>query len=140
MSPDLLVAGGVTDGNAGFQVAHAPGDDPAVTLSYASATPEPGHGVYSVSVEPWRLSAVVRRTERGWVASAAELNALGYGETPEMAVADLLDSVEQYLGFIRDDAPRLAPAVAHHAIYVALLDIPRGAWLASVSVDASDVE
>jgi hypothetical protein len=142
MTVDLVVAGGVTDIDSGPEVAPAAGDAQFVTFSYASASGgEPGSGrSYSVDVEPWRLAAAVRRTERGWVASAWALNALGYGESPELAIEDLLDSIEQYLEFLRNDAPPLAPPVAHHASYVRLLDVPRGTWLASVVVDAAAVE
>ena len=137
MTADLVVAGGVTEaGDSSLEIVHAAGDAPSVEFRY----PALGPGGYSVKVEPWRLSAAVRRTERGWVATAATLGSLGYGEAPEDAVADLLDAVGQYLEFLRDDAPALAPAVAHHANYVPLLDVPRGTWLASVDVDATEVE
>lgn len=134
--PELVVAGSVIDaGDAGLELA---GDAPA-QLRYAPAAPAAGSGSYPVTIEP-RLWASIRRTERGWVATAPTLGALGYGETPPAAADDLLDAIEQYLEFLREDAPCLASAIIHHADYVPLLDLPRGAWLASVSVDASQVE
>lgn len=140
MTPELVVAGGVSPGDA-TEFVHAAGDESSVNLRYGALEKQPeATGTYFVRVEPWRLSAVVRRTERGWIATSGVLNALGYGETPETAVEDLLDSVEQYLEFIRDDEPALAPAIAHHSEYVALLGMPRGTWLASVTVDAPAVE
>ena len=139
MTPDLVVAGGVA--GDGFELAYAPGDAPSAHLTYAPISGPVGAGTYSVSVEPWRLVAAVRRTDHGWIATAAELNALGYGATQQEAVDELLIAVEQYLEFLRDDEPRLAPAVAHHANYVPLLHAPRGTWLAAViEVDASAVE
>jgi len=136
VTPDLLVAGGVTHADdAGLEIARSPGDEAPVRLLYRAAEAE--HS-YPVRIEP-RLSAYLRRTDHGYVAVVPTLNGLGYGDTQESALRALGDSIEQYLEFLREDSPRLAPSLAHHAAYVALLDVPRGAWLASVT-DASTLE
>lgn len=134
MTPTALVAGSIDD-EACLVIAHAPGDNVSVRISYPLGAPS---NSYPLRVEPRRLSATLRPTEQGWVARAAALNALGYGSTHAEALDDLADSIEQYLEFLRDDAPRLAPAVAHHATYVQLLRAPRAVWFASV--DAPTVE
>jgi len=140
MTPELLIVGGVTQGdNADLEFAHSPGDEPAGSLRYVRSVEPPEESSYSGSVE-LRLSGVVRATERGWIATAPTLGALGYGDTPQAALDDLLDEIEQYLEFLRDDAPKLAPAIAHHAQYVHLLDVPRATWIASAVVDASPLE
>jgi predicted RNase H-like HicB family nuclease len=135
MTP-TLVAGGLTDAeDAGLEVA-AQGHR-TITIRYAR--PEPVSGSYPVAVSA-RLRAVLRRSEEGWIARAPELDALGHGETWESALENLRDSVEQYLEFIRDDQPRLAPAIAHHAAFVGLLDTPWESWFVSVSVNAAALE
>lgn len=138
MTP-AAVAGGVTrNAQADVEFAHAPGDEHYVTLKYRESEP-PGDS-YSVAFEPSRLNGVVQATERGWVAIASEVGALGYGESVPEAVEDLLDAIEQYLEFLREERPELAPEVANHADYVSLLGTPRGLWLASVKVNATPVE
>lgn len=94
---------------------------------------------YSIPVSGG-LVAIVTPSEEGWIAQAPALKALGHGDTPESALDSLRDALEQYVEFIRDDKPRLAPDIAWHKIYVRLLDLPRQAWFASVTVDAPAVE
>ncbi len=141
MSPSTLVAGGITD-DAGLKIAHSEGDEVSVGIRYPRSAA--GANSYSVRVEPARLSVIVRPSEGGWIAIAPALNALGYGAFQQDALEDLGDSVEQYLEFLREDAPRLALAVAHHAMYIPLLDAPRVVWWASVDAptptDASPLE
>lgn len=140
MSTELLVAGGLEPEPevAGLDVVNERGEQ-LLNLGYAAVTMTPGSNAYRVTIRQ-SLTAIVRRTERGWVATAPALNALGYGGESRDAVEDLLNSVEQYLDFLRHEAPELAPTVAHHADYLGLLDTPRSVWLAAVSVDASPLE
>ncbi len=135
MTPPTLVAGSISD-DAGLEVVRAPGDEVSLRISYPKA--KPSNNTYPVTIESARLSAVLRPSEQGWIARAPALKALGYGPSPEEALEDLGDSVEQYLEFLREDAPQLGLAVAHHAAYVQLLDAPRAVWFASV--DAPTLE
>jgi hypothetical protein len=95
---------------------------------------------YPVSLFSSRLSAKVSRSEGGWIAQATGVDGIGHGATWKGALDDLSDRVEQYLEFLRDDKPKLAPDIAHHTDYIALLDTPRGLWFASVTIDAPSVE
>ncbi len=136
MTPTTLVAGSISD-NEGVEIARPEGEDvTAVYIRYPSTST--AARTYSVRVESARLAAVLRPSEAGWIARAPALGALGHGSTREDALEDLRDAIEQYLEFLREDAPRLAPAVAHHAVYVQLLDVPRAVWFASV--DAATLE
>jgi hypothetical protein len=132
MTP-TLVMGGVSE-NDNMEVVNAP---QKFRLRYVRPKPQREVGLsYTVNVSPG-IQVVLRRGEKGWVAAAPELQALGHGETPEAAAADLLDRVEDYLEYLRDDKPPLAAAIAHHAPFVELLHSPRALWFASVSFDAS---
>ena len=135
MTPTTLVAGTVTEDEQ-LEIARPQGERIALTLRYPPALP--GAGTYPVRVETARLTISVRPSDEGWIARAPQLNAIGYGATPDDALDDLRDAIEQYLEFLRDDEPQLAPAVAHHATYVQLLDAPRAVWFASI--DAPTVE
>jgi hypothetical protein len=109
-----------------------------VVIRYGTAWAD---GAYAIHLPATRVMATLRPTEQGYVARSADLNALGYGESPLGALDDLADSIQQYLEFIRDDRPRLAPAISHHADYLPLLGVPRGSWFAWVSMsDAAAVE
>lgn len=134
MTPSTLVAGSIA-ADAGLAIARPPEASVLLHLHYRA---EAVGITYPVRIESARLSVIVRASEQGWIARAHSLNALGYGTSQRAALDDLYDSVEQYLEFLRDDAPFLAPAVAHHAAYVQLLDAPRAVWFASV--DAPTVE
>lgn len=135
MSPPL-VAGGLSED----QPAATQGSEKLI-LHYRHAPSGTPAGSYPISLSSGRVSAVVRRSERGWIASAHDLNALGYGDSGSAALNDLAESIKQYLEFLRDDEPDLAPAISHHADYVGLLDTPQRSWFASVSVvDAPTVE
>lgn len=135
-----LVAGGIA-GDPYLQVVRPDGE---VAVDFHYSQPALGTNTYPIRVEPARLSVLVRPSEGGWIALAPLLNALGYGSSQQEALDDLGDSVEQYLEFLREDQPRLAPAVAHHATYIPLLDAPRAVWWASVDApkptDASTLE
>lgn len=102
--------------------------------------PEPVENSYPIPLFSARLSAKVRRSENGWIAQAADVDEIGHGATWKAALDNLRDCVEQYLEFLRDDAPKLASDISHHADYIALLDTPRDLWFASVEIDASPVE
>lgn len=131
----VLVAGSIVP-DSGFKTADPTGlDTIRLVLSYGVRADD---DTYRVRVESARLSVVLHRSEHGWIASEAGLNALGYGESQADAINDLCDSVEQYLRFLREDKPGLAEEVAHHTAYVQLLDAPRAVWVASV--DAPTVE
>jgi predicted RNase H-like HicB family nuclease len=112
-------------------------DDLDINLRYSR--PAQSDNSYSVPLTG-RLRALLRRGEAGWIAHAPELDALGHGETPQAALTNLQDSVEQYLEFLRDDKPALAPEISRHAAFVVLLSVPPGLWFASVSIDAPTVE
>jgi hypothetical protein len=137
MTTDTLVAGGLSESDRVLKVAPSPGAHGAV-LRYAR--PEPVDNSYPVPLFSARLSATVRRSENGWIAQVQDLGELGYGATWKSALDSLCDSVEQYLDFLRDDEPKLAPEVAHHTDYVGLLDVPRALWFASVEINAPTVE
>ncbi len=102
--------------------------------------PKPVENSYPIPLFSARLSAKVRRSESGWIAQEAEVDEIGHGATWIAALDNLRDRVEQYLEFLRDDKPKLAPDIAHHADYIALLDTPRDLWFASVEIDAPAVE
>jgi hypothetical protein len=134
VTPSTLVAGSIAD-DPGLAVAQLPGGHVSLCVRYQAVSP----GVtYPIVLESARLSVLLRRGDEGWIARAPALNALGYGQTYAEAMVDLADSIEQYLEFLREDKPRLAPAIAHHQLYVGLLDAPRAVWFASV--DAPTVE
>ncbi|HEX3391319.1 MAG TPA: type II toxin-antitoxin system HicB family antitoxin [Solirubrobacteraceae bacterium] len=133
MTP-TLVAGGFTE-SEDLDVA-AQGEH-MIRLQYGRLAPTSGS--YQVDVSP-RLRGVLRRSEQGWIALAPELGALGHGDTWEEALEQLRDAVEQYLEFLRDDRPTLASAIAHHAMFVGLLDTPPDLWFGSVSVNAAALE
>lgn len=138
MTP-ALIAGAFNDSDNIEVVAEAP-----QKIIFRYARPAPGRTGASYSVllgtRGTPLSVILRRSEDGWIALAPELDELGHGETLEEALASLHDSVEQYLEFVRHDQPVLAPAIAHHAMFVGLLDTPPELWFGSVSVDASALE
>lgn len=99
-----------------------------------------GVGTYRVVLAPARLTAVITETDEGNLARCPELESLGYGASPEEALADLVEATREYLTVLSEERPKFAPQVAHHARYVRLLDAPAGSWFASVAVDAPDVE
>jgi predicted RNase H-like HicB family nuclease len=131
MTP-TVVAGGISDSD-NMEVVTV--RQQVLSLRYAPAE-LPASTSYRVALSP-RLRIGLRQSEQGWIASAPELNALGDGDTAEAAMESLGDSIEQYLEYVRDDKPQLAPAIAHHAAFVALLHVPRALWFASVSFDAA---
>jgi predicted RNase H-like HicB family nuclease len=133
-----LVAGGLTE-DTGEEVAATPGGKMLI-LRYTPTRVATAGPAYRISISK-RLSAVLRRSEDGWIARAPDLNALGHGDSAEAALDDLAESIGQYLEFLRDDRPELAPAIAHHGGYISLLQVPQGTWFASVDIaDASTVE
>jgi hypothetical protein len=136
MTP-TLVAGGLTEDDL-----TATQGGKKLILHYVAQTPSVAPGAsYPISLSSGRLSAVLRRGDRGWIARAPDLDGLGYGDSEVAALDDLAESIRQYLEFLRDDQPDLAPAIAHHAGYVGLLDTPQWSWFISVSVeDAPAVE
>ena len=138
MTPSLMVAGGIDPAEIAEPDIAQPEGAPPIRVRYP--TYEASDSSYAARIEPIRLLAIVRPTEHGYIAHAAVLNALGYGDTPGSALDDLADSIRQYLEFIRDDEPQLAASVAHHARYVSLLEMPRGSWFAWVRLDASPLE
>lgn len=102
--------------------------------------PKPVENSYPIPLFSARLAAKVRRSESGWIAQTADVNEIGHGATWMGALDNLCDCVAQYLEFLRDDKPKLAPEIAHHADYIALLDTPQDLWFASVEIDAPTVE
>jgi predicted RNase H-like HicB family nuclease len=131
-----LVAGGLT-GDASVQVTADEGQRPMMTIRYAQ--PRPVGSSYPIFIAP-RLSAVVEQGAETWTARVPELNGLGYGETSEQALEMLRESLEQYLEYLRDEKPDLAPEIAHHAAFIHLLKTPPMLWFASVSVHAAPLE
>lgn len=99
---------------------------------------------YHVMIAPARLSAVVSPGDEGFIAESVELGSLGYGDDVQSALADLREAVRDYLAVLKEKGLKLAPAVAQHAAYVTLLDVPEDSWFASVRLpkirDAADVE
>jgi predicted RNase H-like HicB family nuclease len=139
MTTDTLVAGGLTE-DGGLEIA-APTEIDELSFRY---TPYEGihaasSGAYALPITT-RLSVTLRPSEAGWIARAPELGALGHGETRDGALDDLRDAITQYLEFIRDDKPTLAPDIAHHAPFVQLLDTPPELWFASVELHAATLE
>ena len=140
MTPPSTLAGGLADDAT---VAFAwPAGSIESAVSYLSPDTPPSNS-YAVNLRR-RLAVVVLKGDAGWIAKAPVLNALGYAATPVQALDDLCDSVEQYLEYLREDAPHLAATAVHHAEYIGLLDAPRGQWFASVVItepaDASALE
>jgi predicted RNase H-like HicB family nuclease len=116
----------------------APSDGQAIRLQYPANVTRPSEGGQPrssgyVIATGKRLSVVMRQGEGGWIARAPQLDALGHGETMLAAVQNLLDAVAEYLEFLRDDEPELAPDIAHHLDYLLLLKVPRMSWFGSVS-------
>jgi hypothetical protein len=134
MTPALVAGASLESPNV--DVAAQP--DQPVSLRYRR--PEPVGSRYSIPMFGRRLSVVVRPGDSGWIARAAELDALGYGSSYINAIDHLADVVEEYLKFLRDDRPRLAEEIAHHAEYVELLGSQRELWFASVEINATPVE
>jgi predicted RNase H-like HicB family nuclease len=123
---ETLVAGGPD------AVSEAPvltGGSPMV-VSFHYPSRAPGFS-YSVSVARRRLQAVLSRGDEGYIAEAPELESLGYGASPLDALADLQESVEQYLEVLSEGG-ELAPRVRNHADFLHLLEVPRESWFASV--------
>jgi predicted RNase H-like HicB family nuclease len=133
-----LVAGGLPEAEDVEIIEIALPGTRRATLRYPR--PEPTDGSYPVPLFSARLSATVRRSESGWIARVTDLDEIGHGATWKSALDNLRDSVEQYLEFLRDDKPKLAPVIAHHTDYIELLDTPRDLWFASVEIDAPTVE
>lgn len=131
-----LVVGGLSDSEDVVEI--VPEGASRAALRYAR--PEPVENSYPIPLFSARLSAKIMRSESGWIAQAAGVGEIGYGATWKVALDDLCDSVEQYLEFLRDDKPKLAPEIGHHADYIDLLDTPRELWFASVEIDAPAVE
>jgi predicted RNase H-like HicB family nuclease len=135
MTPsDTLVAGAL---DVDARLAVTPQQGRAMILQYAR--PELAGTSYPIVFAP-RLSAVVRQGEAVWTATAPDINGLGCGDTWEEALEDLRESVEEYLEYIRDDRPELAPDIAHHVSFLELLKTPPALWFASVSVYATALE
>lgn len=131
-----LVAGGLSTDEDVVEI--VPEGASRAALRYPR--PEPVENSYPIPLFTARLSAKVRRSETGWIAQTADVDEIGYGATRDLALDDLRDRVEQYLEFLRDYKPKLAPEIAHHADYIALLDTSRDLWFASVEIDAATVE
>jgi len=90
--------------------------------------------VYSLKLSASaRLIATIVPTDEGFVARCRELGSLGYGPDPQAALDDLIEATSEYLTFLSEDKPPLAPEIAHHSIYVALLGVPVAAWFVAIS-------
>jgi hypothetical protein len=87
---------------------------------------------YVANVAPARLTAIISASDEGFVAECPELNSLGYGADERSALDDLIDSTCEYLTFLLEKQPELAPEVSHHALYLALLEVPARSWFAAV--------
>ena len=92
---------------------------------------EPGGHAYRVAMAPFRLTAVLERTEEGFVASSPELETLGYGADPTSAVSDLVEATRDYLSLLAESDTPLSPRIAHHAWYLPLLRVPPNTWFAA---------
>jgi predicted RNase H-like HicB family nuclease len=133
-----VIAGGISE-DAGLDLAVLPGAQILTLLYPRPVAPDRPTSSYPIYLSV-RLSALVRPGETGWIAEAPDVDGLGHGATVQAALEDLTESVEQYLEYLRDDRPELAPAIGHHRAYVELLDTPRELWFAFVSVDAPALE
>ncbi len=93
--------------------------------------------------KPPSVEAVLSRTESGFIARAPELDALGFGDTIEGALADLRDEIRDYLRTVRDDGLALAPQIEHHAEHLGLLTVDPKMWFSAVRlpepIDAADL-
>jgi hypothetical protein len=115
-----------------------------LSIRYPVLARREGFSTYKMQFAPLRLSPVVAPTDDGFVAEVPELGVLGYGSHLDDALDELRDAVRDYLTIVRDSGANLAPAVAHHAAYLPLLDVPEESWLAAVALmprrtDAADV-
>jgi hypothetical protein len=142
MTTTTTLAGSLVDDDEVRVV--APSDEVEVRLQYPVDAPGPSEAGaprtgYVIAMGE-RLSVVMRRSEDGWIARAPELDALGYGETMLGAVQNLVDEAAEYLEYLHDDEPEMAPDIAHHLDYLPLLKVPRMSWFGSVSFpDASSL-
>lgn len=80
-----------------------------------------------------QLTAVIERTEEGFVATAPQLDSLGYGGDPFSAITDLIDATREYLAVLAEDDIPLSPRTAPHAAYVSLLAVPGSSWFAAIT-------
>lgn len=95
--------------------------------------PAPRGRIYRVVLAPQRLTALIERTEQGFVATCPQLDSLGYGPEPESALTDLMEATREYLSLLAEDHPPLAPRIASHALYVPLLATSQASWFAAVT-------
>ncbi|HXA54221.1 MAG TPA: hypothetical protein VNV37_05035 [Solirubrobacteraceae bacterium] len=136
MTTATTVAGSLVEGDEVRVI--APSDDQEIRLQYPANVPRPSEAGQPrssgyVIATGKRLSVVMRQSEGGWIARTPELDALGHGGTMDAAIQNLLDAAAEYLEFLRDDEPELAPDIAHHLDYLLLLKVPRMSWFGSVS-------
>lgn len=136
MTTATTVAGSLVEGDEVRVIALS--DDQEIRLQYPanvsrpSGAGQPRSSGYVIATGK-RLSVVMRQSEGGWIARTPELDALGHGGTMDAAIQNLLDAVAEYLEFLRDDEPELAPDIAHHLDYLLLLKVSQMSWFGSVS-------
>jgi predicted RNase H-like HicB family nuclease len=70
-----------------------------------------------------KVTAIVSRTEDGWLAQCAEANCAGEGATADEALAQLRVALEEYFGNAEAVAP--PPQPPRESIEIVVVDGPR---------------
>ncbi|MGD0674960.1 MAG: type II toxin-antitoxin system HicB family antitoxin [Polyangiaceae bacterium] len=69
-----------------------------------------------------KVSAVLTRAAGRWIAHCEEVDRAGEGDTPEQAVSNLRQALEEYFGYTEAVAPPPEPAL--EAIEVEVIGAP----------------
>ena len=75
-----------------------------------------------------RVTLEIGQEEESWWAHIPELDVSGEGDDLLQALAAVYGAAHEWLAYLRDQSPELAPGVAEQARYVALLDAPGSSW------------
>jgi hypothetical protein len=79
-----------------------------------------------------RVTLVFGREAEGVWAHIEEFDVSAEGENLYQAFSNVLSAARDWLGYIRDDSPGLAPELADQGRYVALLDAPLFSWFRDI--------
>ena len=75
-----------------------------------------------------RVTLEIGQEEESWWAHFPELDVSGEGDDLLQALAAVYGAAHEWLAYLRDESPELAPGLAEQARYVALLDAPGSSW------------
>lgn len=133
MSPSYIPAGGIAERAAPETT---PFGGSRIRYRYLS---EPAAGVFLIRV-PIRPPAdvlldVVMSEENGTVAmNAVDLDVAVEEKDHASAVLQLMDAVQDWLEYLRDEAPELAPELVSQRRFVELLEYDRGTWFKALFI------